>query len=351
MARACAARIPERVTVITILPASPTVSQSSLEHAGQACEANTSDEVYEFDFGKHCSQTIKQVADTSPSYLLRCLINEDMMETRIDLADGLRALSNDFLNSQSSSLREAMRKRGIHPHDIADALMVEGQDDHGNFWNITKWDRVIAQNVGPEFEQVNIGGSLPTTIMFTGTIVRVEQCWADEGEDGLMTFTILPCGFPRTETIKCYFISSATAPLYEELPDMLYKMYKVVGKFCSPGLYSSIHDIKSIELARNPEPASLKTGICWKFEGRVTYACIKPLFESVLVTYLEVDRDARFPVYAKLLEGAPIPTVGKLYRAKGITIPEDVSENGLGETNYYAKWLEELPEPNPSKAI
>jgi hypothetical protein len=66
-----------------------------------------------------------------------------------------------------------MERRNIFPYNIKDTPGIECEDDGGQFWEVNKWDRVRDEHIGPDFEQVNIGGSCPAIMMLTGTIIRL----------------------------------------------------------------------------------------------------------------------------------------------------------------------------------
>ncbi|KAF2824510.1 hypothetical protein CC86DRAFT_408586 [Ophiobolus disseminans] len=73
---------------------------------------------YVFDFGKHSGETIQEVMLFNSSYLDWCLSESatDLIESRPDFLDGLRALSSEYLNTEPE-LREAMARMGIYPFD------------------------------------------------------------------------------------------------------------------------------------------------------------------------------------------------------------------------------------------
>lgn len=73
---------------------------------------------WQFNFGVHKAETITEVMLGHSGYIDWCLSEEfeDLIESRPDYADALRALSSEYLEEQWE-LREAMAHRGIFPFD------------------------------------------------------------------------------------------------------------------------------------------------------------------------------------------------------------------------------------------
>ncbi|KAG9196243.1 hypothetical protein G6011_01364 [Alternaria panax] len=183
-------------------------------------------------------------------------------------------------------------------------------------------------------------------MMFTGTIVRVESCWPNFGEEDLMAFTILPYGLRRTETVKAYFIPSNTAPEYEDLPDMLHNTYQVIGAFEIPALKPGAN-IKNFWLLSNPETASLKTGICWKLQARVAGVHTTASRSLSISVDVEIALSKFVLIYANLQNESQKPKDDKVYCFKGILRPSGGS--GLEQSACEYTWSEEIPETMSEK--
>jgi hypothetical protein len=85
-------------------------------------------------------------------YVEWCLGNQELLNNRPDLMDGLRALSNDYLN-EHTSLREAMEKKGIYPADLSSSSIVKGENDDCRYFEATQWDTILSNNQGPEYQR------------------------------------------------------------------------------------------------------------------------------------------------------------------------------------------------------
>jgi hypothetical protein len=216
-----------------IQKSSPTkrTTSSPAKRIARAYEANSTGSVYKFNFGKHSRRTIQEVVKRDPMgslcYVEWCLGNQELLNNRPDLVDGLRALSNDCLN-EHTSLREAMEKKGIYPADLSSSSIVKGENDDCRYFEATQWDTILSNNQGSEYQEEQLlemleSSTAPMILTFTGTIIRTECHIADFGDTGLDAYTILPCGWSRDAALKSFFRSGEYE--LEQLEHMLYKTY------------------------------------------------------------------------------------------------------------------------------
>jgi hypothetical protein len=127
----------------------------------------------------------------------------------------------------------------------------------------------------------------PMILTFTGTIIRTECHFADFGDTGLDAYTILPCGWPRDAAIKSFFRSGDYE--LEQLEDMLHKTYRVTGRIRYPNPFTRNPTAEGFETLRDPEPAALRAGICWRFSGTIGFiqaprnslVCLSVIVEQV----------------------------------------------------------------------
>jgi hypothetical protein len=251
--------------------------------------------VYRLDFrNKHKGKTIQDIMTDDPSYLVEWALTDragDLLKKRPGLVKGLRELSNEYINTKPQ-LRRAMEAKEIYPSDQGTAFFIQGQDDQCRYMQATQWNSILEKNVGPEYELNDLytifeGFDDGAVVTFTGTIVRTEVILFDDFSDDLQeTYTILPYGWPRNATIKGDFFTPNPDFDKDWYRHMLYKTYRVTGEFTSET--PSAERFVTLKDPEPIEPASLRTGLCFKFtEPVLSYnhlvddvACVRVLVQK-----------------------------------------------------------------------
>jgi hypothetical protein len=171
-------------------------------------------------------------------------------------------------------------------------LFIQGQDDQCRYMQAAQSNSILEKNVGPEYELNDLytifeGFDDGAVVTFTEIIVRTEVILFDDFSDDLQeSYTILPCGWPRNVTIKGDFLTPNPDFDKDWYRHMLYKTYRVTGKCTSET--PSAERFVTLKDPEPIEPASLRTGLCFKFTGPVLsykhlvddVACVRVLVQK-----------------------------------------------------------------------
>jgi len=310
--------------------------------------SSSQNEKYEFDFGKHFGRTIEEVMECNKEYFdwMFSPAATDLLDTRPNLVDGLRALPSTFLDAHSW-LRDMMEQRGIPPLNMGQPVIQEGRNSKVHFWQATNRDIFFDKNTGPEVTLEDLdalfeGRSEPVLDSFTGVIVRVEAPVGDHGLEQPYHYTMIPSGWPRKTTMQMKFFDDDEMNYLtdDNVQDMLYQPFRMTGKFAI-----SVPYWNTFKPQHDPEPTEAETGVCWRITGYVdrnrTIDHRSKTFRALRIKARTGDSKI---VYVEDESAVFIEDKGTFYCFKGIIKPSDC-DGILENARYIAETWEQVAKP------
>ena len=329
---------------LTKSPSGSPLKRASQRSISNDLRSSTSQETYTFDFGKHGGETIYEVMVDDPGYFewMFSPAATTLLDSRPLLVEGLRALPSAYLNAHSS-LRDLMKGRNIYPFDLEQSAIQIGRNAECRFWQATQRDIVRDSNTGPDVTMEDLdalfeGRPERNIVSFTGVIVRIEAPLGDYQLEQPYSYTIIPSGWSRKTTMQMAFHNDDEYGLDEnKFQDMLYQPFRVFGEFRGSGLSQ-----ESFKPHQNPEPAEVKSGICWKVTGSVSYSsCETHLEISYRVLRISTSYFRSTSVYVEDEGEEFIEDKGAVYCFEGIIRASDCDGN-FRNARYIAEQWEQI---------